>query len=43
MKTKLEYEQYVNDNFEGEAKELLLKNIDLYYQENIEVKKNKFY
>ena len=42
MKTRQEYEQYVNNNFEGEAKELLLKNIALYYQENIEVKKNKY-
>ena len=42
MKTRQEYERLINEKFEGQARELLLKNVGLYYQENIDVKKNKY-
>ena len=42
MKTREEYEKYINDKFDGKAKELLLKNVDLYYQDDIKAKKNKY-
>ena len=42
MKTRQEYEAYANEKLEGKARDLVLKNIDLYYQENIETKKNKY-
>ena len=42
MKIRQEYEQFINEKFAGQARELLLKNVKLYYQENIDVKKNKY-
>lgn len=42
MKTKEEYEQFIKERFNGRAKELLLRNVELYYQENVEIKKNKY-
>lgn len=42
MKTRTEYENYVNTKYDGKTKELLLKSIDLYYQEDIDVIKNKY-
>lgn len=42
MKTKEEYEQFIKEGFNGQAKELLLRNVELYYQENVEIKKNKY-
>ena len=42
MKTRKEYEKYINDNFDRKAKELLLKNVDLYYRKDIEINKNKY-
>ncbi|MEE3343155.1 MAG: hypothetical protein VZS44_03605 [Bacilli bacterium] len=42
MKTRQEYEQYISENFTGKARELLLKNVELYYKENIDIKKNKY-
>ena len=29
MKTRQEYEKYINEKFEGKAKELLLKNLEI--------------
>lgn len=42
MKTKKEYQQFINENFSDKAKELLLKNLELYYQKIVDVKKNKY-
>ena len=42
MKTKEEYEQFIKERFNSRAKELLLRNVELYYQENVEIKKNKY-
>lgn len=42
MKTKEEYELFIKEEFNGQAKELLLRNVELYYQENVEIKKNKY-
>ena len=42
MKTREEYEQFIKERFNGQAKELLLRNVELYYQENVEIKKNKY-
>lgn len=42
MKTREEYEQFIKEGFNGQAKELLLRNVELYYQENVEIKKNKY-
>lgn len=42
MKTRQEYEKYINEKFEGKAKELLLKNLELYYQKDININKNKY-
>ena len=38
---KERYIEYVNDNFEGKAKELVLKQIELFYKEE-SVNKNKY-
>lgn len=42
MKTRQEYEKYINEKFDGKAKELLLKNVELYYKEDIDITKNKY-
>lgn len=42
MKTKKEYQQFINENFSDKAKELLLKNVELYYQKIVDVKKSKY-
>ena len=42
MKSKQEYKNFINKKFKGEAKNLLLKNLELYYKEDIIVKKNKY-
>ncbi len=39
---KEKYIKYAEENFEGQALKLILKNIDLYYQDNIEIIKNKY-
>ncbi len=40
--TKKDYIDLVNENYEGEAKDIILKQIELYYKENNEIKKNKY-
>ena len=42
MKTKEEYIEFVNSKFDGIAKDLVLKNIELYYQDNIVINKNTY-
>ena len=42
MKTRQEYEEFINEKFDGKAKELLLKNVELYYKEDIDITKNKY-
>lgn len=42
MKTKEEYINFANNNFEGKALELVIENINLYYKENVFVEKNKY-
>ena len=42
MKTKEEYIEFVNNKFDGKAKELLLKNIELYYKDDIQININKY-
>lgn len=42
MKTRQEYENLINEKFEGKTKELLLKNVELYYQEDVDICKNKY-
>lgn len=41
MKTRQEYEKYINEKFTGQAKELLLKNVELYYKKII-INKNNY-
>lgn len=41
MNKKL-YIDYANKTFKGKALELVLKNIELYYQENVKIVKNKY-
>ena len=36
-----DYEKYINEKFTGQAKELLLKNVELYYKKNI-INKNNY-
>lgn len=42
MKTRQEYEQYINDNFDGKAKELLINQIELFYSDIDDINKNKY-
>ena len=42
MKTRQEYEQYINDNFDGKAKELLINQIELFYSDINYINKNKY-
>ena len=39
MKTRQEYEQFINERFDGKSKELLLKNVELYYKKDIDITK----
>lgn len=39
---KEKYIKIINEKFTGKAKELLLKNVNLYYSDNIIIKKNKY-
>lgn len=39
---KNNYIEYANKTFKGKALELVLKNIELFYKENKEIKKNKY-
>lgn len=41
MNNKTKYIEYINNNYEGEAKELLLNQIDLFYKE-VDITKNKY-
>lgn len=42
MKSKDEYIEYVNKNFDDQAKEVLLNQIELFYKDNIEINKNHY-
>ena len=43
MKTRQEkYKKLINEKFKGVSKELLLKNVELYYKEDISIDKNKY-
>lgn len=36
------YIKYAKENFEGKALELVLNNIELFYNDNVFIKKNKY-
>lgn len=42
MNMKTKYINDINNKFNGKTKELLLKNVDLYYKDNITINKNKY-
>lgn len=42
MKTRQEYEQIVNERFDGKAKTLLINQIKLFYQDTNDIVKNKY-
>ena len=42
MTNKEKYIDYVNNTFDGKAKELVLKQIDLFYKDNVIIPKNNY-
>lgn len=42
MKTRKKYEQYINDNFDGKAKKILINQIELFYSGTNDIEKNKY-
>lgn len=42
MNNKCKYISYINKKFEGEAKEILLQQVELFYQLDEEIKKHKY-
>lgn len=42
MKTRREYEQFINSNFDGKAKKILINQIELFYSDTNDIDKNKY-
>lgn len=42
MKTRKEYEQFINSNFDGKAKKILINQIELFYSDTNNIDKNKY-
>lgn len=42
MKTRKEYEQFINSNFDGKAKKILINQIELFYSDTNDIDKNKY-
>lgn len=42
MKTKEEYIKFVKNNYEGEARDLILNQIELFFNEDVLINKNKY-
>lgn len=42
MRNKEKYIEHINENFNGKSKELLLKQVELFYKEDIEISKNHY-